>query len=106
MYDYEILIAAATPANATAVAVASGAAVAFGAQNARFVFTAIGGNVWVKVGKSTVTGAAATTGNYHFLVPNNQTIQFRLAGGPESVPQFFCAIADVAATLYWYHCGN
>lgn len=88
---------ASTTGVATAITTTSTAAAAFGAVG-NFVFDAIGCNVFIRVGGSNITAAAATTGNFDIVVPSGTAREVRI---PEWATHFRAITDSGSGTLYF-----
>lgn len=81
-------------------ATTSSAEVALAKGGGRYLFTAIGANVYIAFG---VTGmSAASTSNFGIAIASGQSIPVTV---PDSVT-YFRAYPDANATLAWGKCGN
>lgn len=89
--------------NATAITTSSTAATAFSKAGGRYFLCAIGCNVFMQTGISTVGAAAATSANFSVVVPAGQAIIVEI---PDSVTHFRAITDSGSGNLYWGKVGN
>lgn len=83
-------------------AAALAAAVPFGTDRGRWLFTAIGADVYINLGDASTISAAISSGNYNFVILSGQSLVVRLQ--PDQ--HFFNVIASGAGNLSYVKVGN
>ena len=96
-------IAPMNASTATAISTSSTAATAFSKGGGRYFLCAIGCNVFVQTGISTVGAAAATSTNFSVVIPSGQALVLEI---PDSVTHFRAITDSGSGTLYWGKVGN
>ena len=96
-------IAPMSNGTATAVSTTSTAATAFSKGGGRYFLCAVGCNVFVQTGISTVGAAAATSTNFSVVIPSGQALVLEI---PDSVTHFRAITDSGTGTLYWGKVGN
>lgn len=81
----------------------STAAAALGSGGGRYCFVSLSSNAFVRFGTSSgMSAAAATTGNYDFVIPAGAYVIITL---PPSITHYR-VIADASGSVYWGKVGN
>ena len=96
-------IAPMSSGTATDVSTTSTAETAFTEGGGRYFLCAIGCNVFLRTGISTVGAAAATSAKFTVAIPSGQALVLEI---PDSVTHFRVVTDSGSGTLYWGKVGN
>lgn len=78
------------------------AALPFGTDRGRWLFTALTSDAYIYLGSASTDTATTSSGGFHIVIPAGQSVVIRLQPGQF----FFNVIASAAGTLVYNKVGN